>query len=216
MPILSTVGGTLGYGRHTEGTTIFNYPNFSSTTGLSLISTAAVISNLLYLTQTSTADVGNVYRSTAIPFNRNFTFQWNFECSGGTTPPADGFCLQWTPTNNTNGGGGGSVGYVTTAVQAFQFKTYTNNSITWLANNVSQQTSTGQNFYRNLYYWADYNHGQSTMKLYWSTTSTKPTTANFTCSGFTFNATSYYIGFGAATGGATANHILRSMKLIFL
>jgi hypothetical protein len=218
MPQLSLVGGAFGYGRPTPraGGVEFNYADFSSVAGLTQVSTAGVTSNALYLTTAVTGDVGNVYRSTAIPYNRSFTFEWNFECSGGTSPPADGFCLQWTTTNNTNGSAGGGVGYVSTAPNAFNFNTYTNNSFTWYKNNVAQTTQTGQNFQRNLFYWADYNHAASTMSIYFSTTNTKPGSANFSLTGFSFDATNYYIGFGAATGGSTANHILRSMKLTFL
>jgi len=179
------------------------------------VSTSGVINNLLYLTIATNAVTGNVYRSTAIPYNRNFTFEWNFDCSGGTIPPADGFCLQWSTTNTDNGLGGGGVGLLTTAAQAFTFLTYTNNSFTWYKANVAQTTVTGQDFQRNLYYWADYNHSASTMKIYVSTTPTKPVSVNFSLTGFSFGATSYYIGFGAATGGANANQILRSMKLTF-
>jgi hypothetical protein len=167
------------------------------------------------LTQAVNADTGNVYRSTAIPYNRNFTFEWNFECVGGSSPPADGFCLQWTTTNNTNGSGGGGVGLLATTAQAFTFLTYTNNSFTWYKASAAQTPVTGQDFQRNLYYWADYNHSVSTMKIYVSTTPTKPVSVTFSLTGFSFDATSYYIGFGAATGGANANHILRSMKLTF-
>ena len=213
MPFVSSVEGSYSFGRAT--TLGFNYPNFSSTTGLVQVSTIGVISNLLYLTQTAGGDVGNVYRSTPISYNRNFTFEWNFECVVGSTPPADGFCLQWTTTNNTNGSTGGGVGLLATTAQAFTFLTYTNNSFTWYKANVAQTPVTGQNFQRNLYYWADYNHSASTMNIYVSTTTTKPVSANFALTGFSFGPTSYFIGFGAATGGATANHILRSMKLSF-
>ena len=217
MPFISSVEAAYGYGRAQKQITgvEFNYPNFSSTTGITQVSTAGVIGNVLYLTQAVNADVGNVYRSTAIPYNRSFTFEWNFECSGGSTPPADGFCLQWTTTNNTNGSAGGGVGYVSTAAQAFTFLTYTNNSFTWYKANVVQTTQTGQDFQRNLFYWADYNHSASTMNIYFSITNTKPGSPNFSLTGFSFGATNYFIGIGAATGGATANHILRSMKLTF-
>jgi hypothetical protein len=217
MPFFASVQGVFNFGRlqNQPQSVEFNYPNFSSTTGLVQVSTAGVISNLLYLTTATNAVVGNVYRSTAIPYNRSFSFEWNFECSGGSSPPADGFCLQWTTTNNTNGSAGGGVGLLSTAYQAFAFKTYTNNDFTWLRNNVSQTNVTGQNFYRNLFYWADYNHTAQTMRIYFSTTNTKPASANFTLTGFVFDATNYYIGFGAATGGANENHILRSMKLTF-
>jgi hypothetical protein len=215
MPFFASVEGVFNFGRSPTQTIAFTYPDFSSTAGLSLVSTYGVVSNQLYITNAVNNDVGNVYRSTAIAYNRNFTFEWNFECSGGTNPPADGFCLQWTPTNNTNGGIGGGCGYVTTAVQAFLFQTYTANSFTWYKNNVVQTTQTAQNFYRNLFYWAVYDNAASTMKIYFSTTSTKPASANFTLTGFSFDASSYYIGFGAATGGANENHILKSMKLTF-
>ncbi len=218
MPVFTTMAAGLGFGRANKSiaTVEFDYPNFSSTTGLTQVSTAGVISNALYLTQATYTDVGNVYRSTAIQYNRNFSFEWNFECSGATTlPGADGFCLQWTTTNNTNGSTGGGVGYISTAINALLFKTYTNNSFQWYKNNVIQTTQTGQNFYRNLFFWADYNHSASTMNIYFSTTNSKPASANFSLTNFSFNATNYYIGFGAATGGANENHILRSMKLTF-
>lgn len=218
MPALTTLAGTYGYGRAftpAAAAVEFNYTNFASTAGLTQVGASSVISNLMYLTQAVGSSIGNVYRTTTIRYNRNFSFEWNFECSGGSVPPADGFCLQWTTTNNTNGLTGGGVGYVTTAVNAFTFQTYTNNQFIWYKNNVAQVTQTGQDFYRNLFYWADYNHATSTMLIYFNTTSSKPLTPNFTLTGFSFDSTSYYIGLGAATGGATANHILRSMKLTF-
>lgn len=217
MPCVSSMAGSSGFGRAAKTATVptveFNYPDFSSTAGLTQVSTIGVISNALYLTQTAGGDVGNVFRSTAIQYNRNFSFEWNFECVGGTSPPADGFCVQWTTTNNSNGSVGGGVGYISAAVNAFTFLTYFNNSFTWYKNNVDQFTQSGQNFYRNLFYWADYNHAASTMNIYFSTTNTKPASANFALTGFSFDSTSYYIGLGAATGGATSNHILRSIKL---
>ena len=217
MPFVSSVEGSYSFGRANKAaaTVAFNYPNFSSTAGIVQVSTAGVIDNVLYLTTAVGGDVGNVYRSTAIPYNRNFSFEWNFECVGGSTPPADGFCLQWTTTNTENGSTGGGVGLLGTTAQAFTFLTYTYNSFTWYKASVAQTPVTGQNFQRNLYYWADYNHSASTMNIYVSTTPTKPVSANFAFTEFSFGATSYYIGFGAATGGATANHILRSMKLTF-
>lgn len=215
MPFLASSGATYGYGRPQRVTVVFNYANFASTAGLSLVSTYGVVSNLLYLTNAVNNDVGNVFYSTALRYNRNFSFEWNFECSAGSTPPADGFTLQWTTVNNINGSVGGGCGYISSAIQAFLFQTYTNNQLVWYKSNVLTQTLTGQNFYRNLYYWADYNHSASTMSIYFSTTSTKPASANLTCTGFVFDSTNYYIGFGAATGGANQNHILRSMKLTF-
>ncbi len=53
------------------------------------------------------------------------------------------------------------------------------------------------------------------IEIYFSTVNSKPASANFTLTGFTFDSTNYYIGLGAATGGANENHILRSMTLTF-
>lgn len=216
MPFISSVERVYAFATlPSQGTVAFDYPNFSSTTGLTLLGNAAQSGSVINMTTAVNNQVGNLYRTTTLQYNRNFSFEWNFECSGGTSPPADGFCLQWTTTNNTTGVGGGGVGLISTAAQAFTFLTYTNNNFTWYKNNVSQTTSGSQNFYRNLFYWADYNHAASTMRIYFSTSSTKPGSPNFSLTGFSFDATGYYIGLGAATGGANENHILRSMKLTF-
>jgi hypothetical protein len=107
----------LGNHRSTLTSDGFAYANFASTDGLALVSTDGVIANALYITNT-TGGTGNVYRSTSIRFNRSFSFQWVFECSGGTG--ADGFCLQWTPTNNTNGSLGGGV--LGSSLRCFSYK----------------------------------------------------------------------------------------------
>jgi len=192
----------------------FSYANFASTAGLALVSTDGVSGNALYITNTGGSNTGNVYRSAAIRYDRSFSFQWVFECSGGTG--ADGFCLQWTPTNNSNGSLGGGVGYLSTAINAITFLTYTNNSVTWYKNNVSQGAQAQAiSFRQNVYYWFDYDHALSTGKVYYSTSSSKPGSPQHSYTGFSFDSNSYYIGFGAATGGSTDNHILKSMSLSF-
>ena len=192
----------------------FSYASFASTAGLTLVSTDGVSGNALYITNTAGGNVGNAYRSTAIRYDRSFSFQWNFECSGGTG--ADGFCLQWTPTNDSNGSLGGGVGYLSTAINAITFLTYTNNSVTWYKSNASQGAQAQAiSFRQNVYYWFDYDHALSTGKVYYSTSSSKPGSPQHSYTGFSFDSNSYYIGFGAATGGATDNHILKSMSLSF-
>ena len=77
MPFISSVEGTFGYGRPQGQTSNieFDYPNFSSTAGLNLVSTGGIIGNAIYITTAVNNDVGNVYRSTAIAYNRSFSFQ---------------------------------------------------------------------------------------------------------------------------------------------
>lgn len=194
----------------------FYYPDFSSTIGLELIGTDGVISNNIYLTNTTDSQNGNVYRSEAIRFDRSFGFEWTFECSGGNG--ADGFCVQWTTTNNTNGGVGGDVSVIadSSTINAIKFLTWVTNSVDWFKNNSSQSSqSLGISIRQNVYYWMDYDYGTSTVNIYYSTTNTKPGSPQHTFTGFTFDSTNYYIGFGAATGGSNDNHILKSMKLTF-
>ena len=193
----------------------FNYLNFSSTDGLSLVSTSGISNNWIYITNTNTGEVGNVYRSNAIKYNRSFSVEWVFECSGGTG--ADGFCIQWSTTNNTNGAVGGGVSLLPSTRNAITFLTYTNNNVTWYKSDVSQGSQTQAiSFRQNVYYWFDYDHVSSTGKVYYSTSSTKPVSHQHSYTSFTFDSTNYYIGFGAATGGSTDNHILKSFKLTFL
>lgn len=193
----------------------FSYSNFASTVGLTAVGNASVVSNIYYLTTAGNGQVGNVYRTTAIQYNRNFSTQWSTSIGGGTS--ADGYCIQWTPTNNTNGSAGGGVGILSTAINAITFLTYINNNYTWYKNNVSQgATSVTSGFWRQtLYFWGDYNHSAQTFALYWNTTNTKPVSPNKTFTSFLFDTGSYYMGFGAATGGANDNHQLINWTLTF-
>jgi len=193
----------------------FNYTDFSSTSGLELVGTDGVSTNWIYLTTANTSQNGNVYLSTAKQFNRSFSFEWIFECSGGNG--ADGFCLQWTTTNNSNGGVGGDVSRIESPSNSILFQTWSNNDVVWYSNNnIQSSQNLSFSIRQNVYYWLDYNHSTSTATLYYSTLNTKPETPQHTFNSFTFDSNSYYIGFGAATGGSTDNHILKSMKLTFL
>lgn len=192
----------------------FNYLNFSSTDGLTLVSTSGISNNWIYITNTNTGEVGNVYRSNAIKYNRSFSVEWVFECSGGTG--ADGFCIQWSTTNNTNGGAGGGVGLLSASKNAITFLTFVNNNVTWYKSNVSQGAQSQViGFRQNVYYWFDYDHVSSTGKVYYSTSNIKPSSPQHSYTSFSFDSTDYYIGFGAATGGSTDNHILKSFRLTF-
>ena len=195
----------------------FSYPNFSSTAGITAVGNASVISNIYYLTTANAGQVGNIYRTTAIQYNRNFSAQWSTFIGGGTG--ADGYCIQWTTTNNTNGATGGGVGLITASstINAITFLTYTANNFTWYKNNVSQgATSVSSGFWRQtLYFWGDYNHSAQTFALYYSTTNSKPGSPNQTFTSFSFDTGSYYMGFGAAVGGSNDNQEILSWNLQF-
>ena len=195
----------------------FNYPNFASTDGITLVGAAAVSGGtIIALTTTSSAAVGNMYRTTAIQYNRNFSAQWSSFIGGGTG--ADGYCVQWTTTNNTIGTSGG-VGRisVSSTINAIGFYTFTVNNFQWYKSNVLQSTtSVSAGFWRQLlYFWADYNNSAQTLALYYNTTNSKPGSPNITYSSFSFDTGSYYMGFGAATGGSNDNHEILSWSLQF-
>jgi hypothetical protein len=199
---------------------IFNYSNFSSTIGLNLVSTSSITDNYIYITNTSAGDVGNVWTTESTNYNRSFELFINFECSGGTG--ADGFCVQWYDQNNINGGTGGGVGFVNDpdAIHAVLFPTWAGiggSQIKWFKNNVQQVSELSSiSFRQNVYYWLDYDHSAQTMKVSYSTSNNKPVSANHTFNSFVFDSNSYFFGVGAATGGSTDNHILKSMSLSFI
>ena len=196
----------------------FSYANFASTAGITLVGAAAVSGGtIIALTTTSSAAVGNMYRTTAIQYNRNFSAQWSSFIGGGTG--ADGYCVQWTTTNNTNGTAGGGVGRIESSsnINAIGFYTYINNNFQWYKSNVLQSTtSVSAGFWRQrLYFWADYNNSAQTLALYYSTTNSKPGSPNITYSSFSFDTGSYYMGFGAAIGGSNDNQEILSWSLQF-
>ena len=196
----------------------FSYANFASTAGITLVGAAAVSGGtIIALTTTSSAAVGNMYRTTAIQYNRNFSTQWSSFIGGGTG--ADGYCVQWTTTNNTNGTAGGGVGRIeaSSTINAIGFYTYTINNFQWYKSNVLQSTtSVSAGFWRQqLYFWADYNNSAQTLALYYSTTNSKPGSPNITYSSFSFDTGSYYMGFGAAIGGSNDNQEILSWSLQF-
>ena len=158
-----------------------------------------------------------MYRTTAIQYNRNFSTQWSSFIGGGTG--ADGYCVQWTTTNNTNGTGGGGVGRIesSSTINAIGFYTFTNNNFQWWKNNILQSTeSVSSGFWRQqLYFWGDYIHSSQTFNLYFNTTNVKPPSPNKQYTSFVFDTGSYYMGFGAATGGSNDNQEILNWTLTF-
>jgi hypothetical protein len=207
----------------------FDYPNFSDTTGTVQISTYGVQSNAIKLTNSGTTfDVGNVYRSNSVRYNRDFKFQWTFQISGGSGSfgGADGFCLQWATSNNTNGSGNASnLGMVasTSTANALKFLTYSSNRMEWRKSNTVQLNPHNQHAWsvpdgyldQQVFYWLDYDHDSSRAHFYSSLINAKPARPQVVLNNFTFDTTAYFIGFGAGTGAASANHLLKAMKLEF-
>jgi choice-of-anchor C domain-containing protein len=91
----------------------YNFPDFSSTSGLTLYGSTAVVGSALRLTPASTSQNGGASWSLPIgtnEFHADFLFQ--VTGSGGTGAGADGFtfCVRG-PGSNVPGAGGGGLGY---------------------------------------------------------------------------------------------------------
>jgi hypothetical protein len=197
----------------------FNYPSFASISGLELVGPYVTqTSNEIYLTSPTVASTGNLYRSTSVRYDRNFSLEWKSYIGGGSG--ADGYCIQWTTTNNTNGVGGGGIGRIadSSTINAIGFYTLAFNNFQWWKNNSLQSTDTvSAGYWRQvLYFWADYNHTNQTFDLYFSNVDSKPISPNKQYTSFSFDSTPYYIGFGAATGGAQDYHNIVDWRLTFV
>jgi hypothetical protein len=119
-----------------QGALLFNYPNFSSTAGLTLVGNAGTVSTsdgtVLRVTGANFSESGAAYSTSAVTLGSNATFstafQFRFTNPGGIDP-ADGitFVLAASPTGL--GVGGGGIGYqgVPNSV-AIELDTYNNGS----------------------------------------------------------------------------------------
>jgi hypothetical protein len=96
-----------------------SFPDFSSTSGLTLNGSAAVATTsdgkVLRLTPTAVSQAGSAFSSTSIAFNGSSDsfstfFQFRITNPGGIAP-ADGFVFVVQPVSSSIGGAGGGIGY---------------------------------------------------------------------------------------------------------
>jgi hypothetical protein len=195
----------------------FNYTNFASISDLTLVGDVTQTSNQIYLTTLNAGSTGNLYRSLASNYNRNFSVNWSSYIGGGTG--ADGYCIQWTTTKNSTGVGGGGVGRIAnpTTINAISFCTVGTDKVVLFSSNVQiVSTNVANDYWRQLlYFWGDYVHSSQTFNLYFNTTNVKPPSPNQQYTNFVFDDNLYYIGFGGATGADVDNHNILSWVLNF-
>lgn len=205
-----------------QADTGFDYQGFASTAGLNLVDVVGVVSNNILLTDTVSSEDyyggtrGNVWATKARKYNRDWSTAWRMEISGGNG--ADGFTIQWFTNATTVGGFGALAGRVANAnvPYALSVRTYYTLLNLYTANVETAFRSLGFNARQDLYYWLDYSHANSGLRLFVSQTSTKPATAIHEFTGVSFTNTEYYIGIGASTGGSDDNHILKAWSLSLL
>jgi hypothetical protein len=220
MPILSSIANA---SRALKGKFVFlNYTSFSTFQNDGIAYFGApyepqIINNYIYLTRLNFGNAATVYFKNSRNFDRSFSLSCNIEASGATVE-ADGFCIQWTATNNSYGTGGSNAGRIADAatIHAISFRTYQTDSIVWHKNNVQQATATPAiGIGTNLYVWLDYVHETQTAYLYYSTTSTKPGSAQQTYTSFVFDTGSYYFSIGAGSGTYSDNQFVKTINLTF-
>jgi hypothetical protein len=194
----------------------FQYDDFSSgagTPGITYKGSTTFSNNFVYIT-TSAGGTGGFYREYSQRWDKDFSIEWRFECSGGSG--ADGFVLQFVQNNIDLGGGGGNCGRVqsSTTIHALSFLTFGTDRVVWYKNNVQQQSNNTTVALRSdVRYWFDYDHSAQTGTLYMSYNDGKPATPFVTYSNFVFDSSEYHLMFSAATGGSTDNHILKRLKV---
>ncbi len=145
FPLISTLGLTVGYST-TATATLVNFPDFSSTSGLTLVGDANNVNvpNQLQLTTAAIGQTGAAYSTTPITLGsgNSFSTQFQFQITNtGGIAPADGitFVLAASPTGL--GGAGGGLGYVgVTHSVAIEFDTFFNGGIDSSNNHVAIDT----------------------------------------------------------------------------
>lgn len=173
----------------------FNYDNFSSTNGLILVGNSVVRNNNLYLTTSNTSNVpaetGNIYTDKDYFWCKDFSITFELEFGKeGTGLGSEGWCIQWTETNDTIGSRGqdqiaswsynrvGSINVAST-IHCIRCHGSTDSRFSWFNYNTLKSTAgaplpgeyhslRSYNYYGASYkYWLDYNHSQKTMKIYY-------------------------------------------------
>ncbi len=210
------------------------FPNFESVNGLTFNGDASQSANELRLTTANTFSGGSVYFNSPMVMGADdsFSTQFSFALTGGNgLTGADGFTfvLQNSPQGvDALGVVGSGLGYETISRSvAIEFDTYRNafdvndNHIAVNVNGNVQQslyTTTAPidlNSGAVRYAWVDYNGTTNRLRVFVSSTSTRPTTPTISASLDlpTILGGSAYVGFTGSTGGQANTHRLLSWQL---
>lgn len=129
---LAGIGAVICLVATAHASVLVNYPNFSSTTGLTLVGSTTAVSNKLQLTPNSGGQAGAAYSTTPVTLGASDTFSTNFQfqmTNAGGIDPADGIIFVLAASATGLGTGGGDLGYggVTNSV-AIELDTFNNGS----------------------------------------------------------------------------------------
>lgn len=221
--------------------TIIQHADFSSTAGLTLNGDAAVVGDVLRLTQATDSQAGSAFSTSPISlaadvsFSTAFTFR--FTAAGGLCDAfpqcgADGLVFVVQTVANNVGGSGGGIGYagIPNSV-GIEFDTWRNGEFGDFSSNhvganvggsvaslVQIPVSAGDmNNGATWSAWIDYNGSTNLLEVFLSTSSARPdspilsTTRNLALD---LGSTDAFVGFTSGTGAAWANHDVLSWTFI--
>lgn len=204
-----------------------DFTSFTSSQSLRLNGDASLDNGTLRLTRAANNLRGSAYFATPMPINATTSFQtdFGFRLDGGQgTAGADGFSfiIQNSPDgdNALSSATGGSIGYLgITRSVVIEFDTFqnvgdvSNNHVSVSINGsptalITRNSPWDLNSGANLRAWIDYNGDAQTLTVYVSDSNTKPESpllvANVDLESVV--GSQGFLGFTAATGGATNNH----------
>jgi Legume lectin domain len=201
----------------------FNYPDFSSVTGLQLNGSAAQVGNVLRLTPPTNWTAGSAFYNTAIDTSQSFHTHFQFWLHDGSSPPADGvsFIIQSDPRGPSavQPGGAGYIGYVGIVPSlAVEFDIF-NNSFESDGNHVAIIKNGDYNnnialtdppftlFGTPTNAWIDYDAATKSLQVFVANGSTKPSTpllSYTTDLAVDVGSAQAYVGMTGGTGGANA------------
>lgn len=224
----------------TANATTITYPDFSSTSGLTLNGNAAQVGDVLRVTPATFGQAGSVFSTNPISLASNASFstafQFRFTNPGGACDGqgcgADGIVFIVQTNSNNVGGGGGGIGYdgIPNSV-GIEFDTWNNGSIDGNSSNHvgidvggsvnslvrAEVTADDMNNGAIWYAWIDYDGVTNLLEVRLSEANIRPASAILSLTRNLvgdLGTTNAFVGFSSGTGAAFANHDVLSWTFV--
>lgn len=221
-----------------DATTVINYTDFSSVSGLTINGTAAQFGNVLRVTPANYNQSGSVFSTNTVSLasgaSFSTTFQFKFTNPGGACDAlggcgADGLVFAVQTNSNSVGGLGGGIGYqyISNSV-GIEFDNWYNEGYDNDSNHVGIdlngnvasviQTPIGPDLNNGDIWtaWVDYDSIAQLLEVRANITGVRPSAALLSYSvdlASVLGSTNAYVGFTSGTGAAFANHDVLSWQL---
>lgn len=218
---------------------VIDYPDFSSTAGLTLNGNAAKVGNVLRVTPATFSQAGSAFSTNTVSLSSNASFSTYFQfrfttaggaCDGPNSCGADGLVFVVQTVSNNVGGGGGGIGYQGIPKSlGIEFDTWFNGGVDIDSNHVGIDLNGDVNSVKSVTVaeadmnngaiwnaWVDYNSATSLLEVRLTQLGTRPVTALLSYNvdlASVLGSTSAFVGFTSGTGAAFANHDVLTWKL---